>query len=122
MTTNRNSTVPLIVSMIATLVTISWLLLKRSYRIDPMELDRIENDIRRTESMVDSARNKAGGLTSADMQVAKQQAAQLGDRLLKIKAVGPESLPARALELLAFAGMFVSIIGSGLFIYRKAVA
>lgn len=108
--------------MIAALVSVSCLLLKWSYRIDPTELDRIENDIRRTEVMVDSARNNAGGLTSADMQVARQQAAQLGDRLLKIKAVGPESLPARALELLAFAGMFVSIIGNTLFIYGKAVA
>ena len=108
--------------MLAIVFTAFCTFLSRSYRLDQTELDRIADDIRRTELMVGRARRDADELTPENVRDAEQQIARLGDRLSELKSKRPDSLPAKALELLALAGMIVTIFGNGLFIYRKATS
>lgn len=91
----------------------------RSHRVG-RPVAPIADDVRRTELMVDRARRNADGWAPENVRDAEQQIDRLGDRLSELKSKGPESFPAKALELLTFAGMIVSIFGNGLFIYRKA--
>lgn len=114
------STAPLIVAMLAIMFTAACIFLARGYRADSVELDRISEDIQRAELMVEHVRSSKDELTPEEVRDTEQQIARLSDRVSELKSEGPESRPARTLELLAFCGMIVSIVGNGLFIYRKA--
>ncbi|SMP60861.1 hypothetical protein SAMN06265222_1076 [Neorhodopirellula lusitana] len=120
MTTNGRLMTPLIIAIVATLISTSCLVLGRSYRIDQVELDQLDAEIGRVKTFVDQELRIEGKLSPERAREVRQSAARLRSRLSELQSNSKRSLPAQTLSALAMTGMVVSILGNGLYLYRKS--
>ncbi|WP_404308701.1 hypothetical protein [Neorhodopirellula lusitana] len=111
---------PLIIAFVAAMISTSCLVLGRSYRIDQVELDQLDAEIGRVETFVDQEVRIEGKLSPERAREVRQSAARLRSRLSELQSNSQGSLPAQTLNALAMTGMVVSILGNGLYLYRKS--